>query len=88
MLPIQTPSQPLSTSRHSASNTATPAAAAAGSSPFPMRQSASHPIPARELPIVFDSKVVAKKDDGWEDMLENVLFSWVDKVVEEKRVHH
>ena len=40
----------------------------------------------RESPIVFDARVVAKKEDGWEDMLECVLFRWVDKVVEERRV--
>lgn len=59
----------------------TPAAA-------PPHQTSSRTTPARELPIVFDSKVVAKKDNGWEDMLENVLLSWIDKVVDERRVHH
>ena len=40
----------------------------------------------RESLIVFDARVVAKKEEGWEDMLESVLFRWVDKVVEERRV--
>jgi hypothetical protein len=40
----------------------------------------------RESPIVFDARVVAKKEEGWEDMLESVLMRWVDKVVEERRV--
>ena len=39
----------------------------------------------RESLIVFDARVVAKKEEGWEDMLESVLFRWVDKVVEERR---
>jgi hypothetical protein len=30
--------------------------------------------------------VVARKEEGWEDMLERVLIRWVDKVVEERRV--
>jgi len=38
-----------------------------------------------EPPIVFDAKVVARKDDGWEDMLESVLLKWVWKVVDERR---
>jgi hypothetical protein len=43
---------------------------------------------AREQPILFDAKVVAKKNEGWDDMLEDVLFSWMDKVVSERRVFH
>lgn len=50
---------------------------------FPNRVHMDH---RRESPIVFDARVVAKKEEGWEDMLESVLFRWVDKVVEEKRV--
>ena len=42
--------------------------------------------PGKESPMVFDARVVAKKEEGWEDMLECVLFRWVDKVVEERRV--
>jgi hypothetical protein len=42
----------------------------------------------REPPILFDARVVAKKDEGWEDMLEAVLFRWVDKVVDERRIFH
>ena len=40
-----------------------------------------------EPPILFDAKVVAKRADGWEDMLENVLLRWVEKIVEERRAH-
>lgn len=40
----------------------------------------------KESPIVFDARVVAKKEEGWEDMLERVLIRWVDRVVEERRV--
>ena len=50
---------------------------------FPNKVKMNH---RRESPIVFDARVVAKKEDGWEDMLESVLFRWVDKVVEERRV--
>lgn len=40
----------------------------------------------REPPIVFDARVVAKKEEGWEDMLEAVLYRWLDKAVDEKRL--
>ena len=36
-------------------------------------------------PIYFDAPIVARKDDGWEDMLENALLEWVNVVVEERR---
>ncbi|KAI0262095.1 hypothetical protein BC834DRAFT_1043661 [Gloeopeniophorella convolvens] len=36
-------------------------------------------------PIFFDARVVARKEDGWEDMLERVLLRWTSAVVEECR---
>lgn len=50
---------------------------------FPEKRKVDH---RRESPIVFDARVVAKKEEGWEDMLESVLMRWIDKVVEERRV--
>ena len=50
---------------------------------FPNKPKIDH---RRESLIVFDARVVAKKEEGWEDMLESVLFRWVDKVVEERRM--
>lgn len=50
---------------------------------FPNKVKMDH---RRESLIVFDARVVAKKEEGWEDMLESVLFRWLDKVVEERRV--
>jgi hypothetical protein len=38
--------------------------------------------------IFFDAKLVARKEDGWEDMLNSVLVLWVQKVVEERRLYH
>lgn len=35
--------------------------------------------------IEFDAKAVARKDPGWEDMLEPVVHCWVRAVVAEKR---
>jgi hypothetical protein len=36
-------------------------------------------------PIYFDAPIVARKDNGWEDMLENAVLKWMDAVVEERR---
>jgi hypothetical protein len=38
-----------------------------------------------ESPIFFDARVVARRDDGWEDMLERTLLLWTSAVVEERR---
>jgi hypothetical protein len=43
------------------------------------------PSNANLRPIYFDAPIVARKDDGWEDMLENALLEWVNVVVEERR---
>ncbi|KAI5122406.1 hypothetical protein M0805_002956 [Coniferiporia weirii] len=52
------------------------------------------PAPARtkfiagtgEVPlIVFDAKAVARRDEGWDEMLETVVLLWVAAVVEERR---
>jgi hypothetical protein len=34
---------------------------------------------------MFDAKVVARKEEGWEDMLERALVRWMWKAVGEKR---
>ncbi|KAF9025635.1 hypothetical protein BDZ89DRAFT_1068125 [Hymenopellis radicata] len=36
-------------------------------------------------PIAFDAKVVARREEGWEEMLEAVLARWVTRVVVETR---
>ena len=38
-----------------------------------------------EATIVFDAKLVARKDEGWDVMLERALNLWVEVVVAEKR---
>ncbi|KAI9463848.1 hypothetical protein HD554DRAFT_2282764 [Boletus coccyginus] len=38
-----------------------------------------------ESPLIFDPRLVARKDDGWETMLETVVLRWVNAVVEETR---
>lgn len=52
-------------------------------SPLPSPKRAT--FRSTEPMILFDAKVVARKDDGWEDMLETVLLSWVWKAVDERR---
>ena len=54
----------------------------------PSSPSASHtPTPFRtsEPPINFDIPIVARTEEGWEDMLEGVLLRWVKAVVDEQR---
>lgn len=36
----------------------------------------------------FDAKVVARRGEGWENMLRSVLVLWVQKVVDERRLYH
>jgi len=81
MLHIQTPSQPLS--RQPISTSGTPL-----SSPSAAVQKFQLGKVDRDPPILFDAKVVAKKEEGWEEMLESVLYRWVDKVLEERRTYH
>lgn len=35
--------------------------------------------------LMFDAKAVARKDEGWESLLEAAVLRWVTAVVEEKR---
>ncbi|KAF9444316.1 hypothetical protein P691DRAFT_807536 [Macrolepiota fuliginosa MF-IS2] len=37
--------------------------------------------------VFFDSKVVARKEGGWQDMLKTVLVLWIQKVVDERRLY-
>ncbi|KAK7436904.1 hypothetical protein VKT23_018924 [Stygiomarasmius scandens] len=66
----------------SLSNTSTPLM---GNTPL------SSPLPhgqrfnTNEPPLLFDAKVVARKDEGWEGMLEAVLVRWMWRVVDERR---
>lgn len=43
------------------------------------------PDPLVTVPIYFDPKIVAAKDEGWEEMLEKVLMRWLDIILMEKR---
>lgn len=51
----------------------------------------SSPSPAKirsataEPALIFDPRLVARKDDGWETMLETVVLRWVNAIVEETR---
>lgn len=100
MLPIQTPNQPLGqsalhslqllgqlqvTSKPGSShktnhNMDTQHVPVPGTSPNKARLTSS-----TEPVIEFDARVVARKEEGWEKMLESVLVRWVQKAVEEKR---
>ncbi|KAJ6510632.1 hypothetical protein C8R45DRAFT_964700 [Mycena sanguinolenta] len=74
LLPIVAPVQP---------GTATP------NSNTPLNSPAAAPVPQRfnpeQPPVLFDAKVVARKDPGWEDILENAMLRWVQRVAAERR---
>ncbi|KAJ3746139.1 hypothetical protein DFH05DRAFT_914316 [Lentinula detonsa] len=77
MLPILVPSQTLSSTATSNPNTPpthTPI-------PSPLHQK----FPTNELPVMFDARIVAKQEEGWEEMLEAVVSRWMWRVVDEKR---
>ena len=79
MLPIISPATPdVPTSKP------TPTAAVAAEAAVP--PSPSTPTgKSSEIPIFFDARVVARRDEGWEDMLERALLRWTSVVVEERR---
>ena len=40
---------------------------------------------APEDAVLFDAPMVARLDEGWELMLERLVFKWMDAVVSERR---
>ncbi|KAL1743809.1 hypothetical protein HDZ31DRAFT_64685 [Schizophyllum fasciatum] len=70
VLPIQQPDLPTGRS---------------GASPTPSASPSAAQTRFAGVPIVFDAKLVARREEGWQDMLESVLLAWVGAVVEEKR---
>lgn len=38
-------------------------------------------------PVYFEPKLVAAREDGWENMLERVLDRWLEAVLNETRTH-
>ncbi|EIN04477.1 hypothetical protein PUNSTDRAFT_128318 [Punctularia strigosozonata HHB-11173 SS5] len=77
MLPIVTPPTASGTVQPS-SNLPTPV-----TSPSPA--ATRFPAHAQEAPIHFDALLVAKKDTGWDAMLETAVMRWMAAVVDEKR---
>jgi hypothetical protein len=79
MLPIISPATPdVPTSKPS------PAAAVAAE-PVPPPSPSTPTGKPSEMPIFFDARVVARRDEGWEDMLERTLLRWTSVVAEERR---
>lgn len=79
MLPIISPATPDVPTSKPTATAAVAAEAAAPSSPSTPTGKSS------EIPIFFDARVVARRDEGWEDMLERTLLRWTSVVVEERR---
>ncbi|KAJ7235099.1 hypothetical protein B0H12DRAFT_1142127 [Mycena haematopus] len=74
LLPIVAPAQPGATTPNSNTPLNSPSAL-----PVPQRFNPEQP------PVIFDAKAVARKDPGWEDILENAMLRWVQRVVAERR---
>ena len=51
----------------------------------PTAVTTNKPARSEEPPITFDAPVVARRDDGWEDVLEPLVFRWMSAVVDERR---
>jgi hypothetical protein len=76
MLPIISPATPdVPTLKPNLAGDLTPPSPSAGAAKF------------SEPPIFFDARVVAHRDEGWEDMLERILLRWMLAVVQERRGH-
>lgn len=43
------------------------------------------PDPMLSPPVHFDPKLVANRDQGWQDMLQLAVLRWLEAVVSEKR---
>jgi len=76
MLPIISPASP--------DVPAMPPSQTCQTSAIPAAPSPSMPK-CSESPIFFDARVVARRDDGWEDMLKRTLLCWTSAVIEEHR---
>ena len=84
MLPIISPATPLPDAPTSKPSP-TAAAVAAAVEPVPPSSPLTPTAKSSDMPIFFDARVVARRDDGWEDMLERTLLRWTSVVVEERR---
>ncbi|KAJ7810848.1 hypothetical protein B0H14DRAFT_3090718 [Mycena olivaceomarginata] len=75
LLPIVTPVQP--------GGSTTPNSNTPLNSPAPV--GATQRFNPEQPPVIFDAKTVARKDPGWDGILENVMLRWVQRVVAERR---
>ncbi|TFK51524.1 hypothetical protein OE88DRAFT_1630051 [Heliocybe sulcata] len=54
-------------------------------SPQPSPSALRTKFSAAEMPFTFDTRVIARKDQGWEEMLETAVVKWADAIAEERR---
>ncbi|KAF8823151.1 hypothetical protein HHX47_DHR12000003 [Lentinula edodes] len=91
MLPILVPTQALSIKPKAGTGTTattpnisnTPPTHTPLPSPLPLFQKK---FATDEPPVMFDARIVAKQEEGWEEMLETVVRRWMWRVVDEKRM--
>ncbi|KZT20686.1 hypothetical protein NEOLEDRAFT_1151159 [Neolentinus lepideus HHB14362 ss-1] len=54
-------------------------------SPQPSPSALKTKFSAAEMPFTFDTRTIARKDEGWEEMLETAVVKWANAVAEEQR---
>ncbi len=77
LLPVQIPSQVIKPSLGFG-------ASSLPSAPTIARKSSST---VAEPSVFFDAKLVARKENNWEEMLKSVLVLWIQKAVDERRLY-
>ena len=65
---------------NSAQNTPPNGTPSTSPSPTPVKR-----LSSSETSLFFDAKLVARKNDGWQDMLEKAILRWMTAVVDERR---
>ncbi|EJD00401.1 uncharacterized protein FOMMEDRAFT_22213 [Fomitiporia mediterranea MF3/22] len=82
---LSTPARPTSPSL-SSTGTGTPSLSPQ-TTHFPPKANTNEAKRRRsDIPLIgFDAKLVARREEGWDTMLETVLMQWVNAVVEERR---
>ncbi|KAH9933987.1 uncharacterized protein BXZ73DRAFT_89656 [Epithele typhae] len=73
--------------RRKETSTTRPGTPALGSSPLPSPAGSTVNFPGgvTEDAVLFDAPMVARKEEGWELMLERLVWKWMDAVVSERR---
>ncbi|KII84824.1 hypothetical protein PLICRDRAFT_146352 [Plicaturopsis crispa FD-325 SS-3] len=56
-----------------------------GNTPLASPSPSMQRFPSTEPPIYFDAPSIAKREEGWEDMLQGAIVKWMNAVIDERR---